>query len=65
MCIVNHRNERSLLQIISKICLPQTIVWTDKWPGYLNLQDKTGFQHGTVDHCLHFVDPETIYIHRQ
>lgn len=33
-------------------------IYTDCWKGYNNLT-KEGFEHMTVNHSLHFVDPDT------
>ena len=33
-------------------------IWTDEWAGYRRLSEH-GFQHQTVNHSLHFVDPVT------
>jgi transposase-like protein len=44
--------------LIDENVLPGTTVMTDCWKSYNGLTAK-GFQHLTVNHSSHFVDPET------
>ncbi|PFX23481.1 hypothetical protein AWC38_SpisGene11974 [Stylophora pistillata] len=38
---------------------PGSIVYSDQWAAYRQLQRRLGLQHGAVNHSLHFVDPVT------
>ena len=48
-----------MLPIIAKVCKPGTIIQSDEWAAYNQIQSKLGFEHKTVNHSLHFVDPST------
>jgi len=60
MEIVSARNAATLLSIIYKRCAPKTIIYSDLWKAYYGIAklDKS-FKHLSVNHSLHFVDPET------
>lgn len=58
----NRRDEDTLMAAIQKHVLPQTIIVTDQWLGYLNLSrprtpNGTWYNHLTVNHTYNFVDP--------
>ena len=55
---VHIRDAATLLPIIQQWVAPGSIVWTDMWGAYNQLAN-LGYQHGTVNHSLHFVDPNT------
>ena len=55
---VEDRSTDTLLQIIKEWILPGTTIYSDCWRAYNSL-DTEGFQHLTVNHSLHFKDPET------
>ena len=46
------------MPIISSICRSGTIVWSDEWSSYNNVF-RLGYNHGTVNHHLRFIDPTT------
>ena len=48
----------TLLPIIQQWVQPGTTVHSDMWQAYNQLA-ASGYQHGTVNHTLHFVDPAT------
>ena len=52
------RSEATLSALISRWCLPGTIIVTDGWRGYSGVT-RLGFQHEVVVHEHHFVDPVT------
>jgi len=57
---VEKRDANTLLDVIGRYVLPGSIVYTDCWKGYktdglLDLE----MIHATVNHSLHFKDPET------
>lgn len=55
---VPHRDAATLLPIINQYILPGTTIHSDMWAAYNNI-GQMGFQHQTVNHSLHFVDPQT------
>ena len=59
LLVVRRRNAETLLRIIQRKVQPGSIVHTDQWAAYRQLQRKLGLQHGAVNHSLHFVDPVT------
>lgn len=56
MQIVNDRTKETLLAIIEQKVCPGSIIHSDEWPAYRNIQD-CGFEHGTVCHKFNFVNP--------
>jgi hypothetical protein len=38
---------------------PGSIVYSDEWRAYWQIQPKLGLQHETVNHSVNFVDPST------
>jgi hypothetical protein len=56
--LVPDRKTETLLQIITNICRSGTIIWSDEWPSYKALNSR-GWDHGTVNHSISFVCPET------
>lgn len=56
--LVENRSSSVLLPIIQQICRPGSIIYSDKWKAYDNI-NSLGFQHETVNHSLYFVDPNT------
>ena len=58
VCPNNCRDAATLLAIIGRHVEPGTTVITDCWKSYSGL-DAQGFQHLTVNHSCHFVDPDT------
>ena len=63
MEIVDSRDAQTLLPIIQWHVRPGTIIHTDQWAAYNQLQH-IGFTHHTVNHSLNFVDPVT-QVHTQ
>jgi len=55
---VPDRSEKTLLPIIQKYIRPGSIIMSDCWKAYNNLQ-QAGFKHNTVNHMYNFVDPNT------
>lgn len=56
---VPNRNEETLLNAISTHVRPGSIIHTDLWRGYHNIENRLGMQHNTVNHSLEFVDNTT------
>ena len=55
---VRYRNRETLEAILLENVLLGTTIFSDKWAAYRRLQE-IGFNHGTVNHSQHFVDPDT------
>jgi transposase-like protein len=58
ICPDNKRDHETLLRLIQKHIRPNTTIITDKWKGYIGLQNKE-FGHMTVNHRYNFVDPDS------
>ena len=57
--LVRRRNTAALLPIIQRNVWAGSIVHSDEWAAYRQLQGRLGLHHRTVNHSLHFVDPTT------
>jgi transposase-like protein len=51
ICPDNKRDHETLLRLIQKHVRPNTTIITDKWKGYIGLQNE-GFGHMTVNPIL-------------
>ncbi|RLU22757.1 hypothetical protein DMN91_005035 [Ooceraea biroi] len=58
ICPENRRTSEALFPLIKKHILPGTIIHSDCWRAYDCLKDH-GYNHSSVNHEEHFVDPET------
>lgn len=58
ICPNNKRDSITLLALIQKHVKQNSTIFTDCWKGYSNLS-ANDFEHWTVNHRLHFVNPET------
>ena len=58
MTLVENRSANVLLPIIKKHYIEGTIIWSDQWKSYNNLENMR-FVHSTVNHKFNFVNPET------
>ena len=58
MVPVKNRKARTLVPLIVKWIEPGSIIHSDCWRAYSKLS-KLGYQHVTVNHSKHFVDPDT------
>ena len=56
---VEHRDAATLLPLIQQYIRPGSVVYSDEWSAYNQLATTTGCQHLTVNHSLHFIDPNT------
>lgn len=54
---VADRAADTLIPIINKYVAPGTTIFTDEWRAYHNMPQH--FHHLTVNHSIHFVDPQT------
>ena len=57
--LVRRRDARTLLTIIRRHVQPGSLVYTDEWAVYRQMQRVLGFNHQTVNHSVNFVDPIT------
>ncbi|XP_068205270.1 uncharacterized protein [Palaemon carinicauda] len=64
MEIVDSRNAETLLPIIRKVVMPGTIIHSDQWKAYRNIERDLGYTHHTVNHSVNFVD-RTTGVHTQ
>jgi transposase-like protein len=55
---VERRDENTIKRILETYVKKGSIVRTDCWKGYLNIED-LGVSHETVNHSEHFTDPKT------
>ncbi|KAF7696590.1 hypothetical protein CDIK_1734 [Cucumispora dikerogammari] len=62
--VVETRNMANLDKIIEKNVHINTLVMTDEWKGYLNVEN-LGFFHKKINHSKHFVGPNDTSIHTQ
>ncbi|XP_042218336.1 uncharacterized protein LOC121863648 [Homarus americanus] len=58
LVIVKDRTEQTLLAAIKRCVLPGTVIITDDWKGYKNLQNE-GYEHRTAIHSNKFAESET------
>jgi len=56
---VPDRRAETLFPIIERRIRPGSLVISDCWAAYRGIQEQLGFEHQTVNHKQHFVDPET------
>ena len=59
MKIVENRGAEILLPIIQSVVRPGSIVHSDEWRSYRQIQGRTGLSHRTVNHSINFVEPIT------
>ena len=60
MELVSRRDAQTLLPIIQAHILPGTIIYLDEWAAYNQVENIPNVTaHATVNHSLHFVDPQT------
>jgi transposase-like protein len=57
--VVPDRSAATLLAVISDHVREGSIILTDLWKGYKQLNAELGFDHYCVNHSAHFRDPET------
>lgn len=53
------RDRNTLMQILAEHILPGSIVYSDLWRGYINMENILPVQHQTINHSLFFCDPIT------
>ena len=64
-CSNNKRDGPTFLTLIRSWVLPGTIVYSDEWSGYNNLQ-ADDYSHDSVNHSIQFVNPQTaVHINTQ
>jgi len=55
--VVQKRDTKTLMEVISRHVASGSIVHTDLWKAYSQLEDQLNVQHRTVNHSKHFVNP--------
>lgn len=58
------RNEETLIPLIKKYILPGSIIYSDSWRAYNNIEQHS-FKHYTINHSENFVNPQDLEIHTQ
>ena len=56
---VESRDGETLCGVISRCVEEGSIVFTDKWKGYINIAERCNVEHHTVNHSKTFKDPVT------
>lgn len=56
MKVVERRDKRTLMSIITSHVRPGTIIHSDEWPAYNEIAS-FDYEHGTVNHKHHFINP--------
>ena len=56
--VVESRDKDTLWEVISTHVAEGSVIYTDCWAAY-NILDEMEVEHGTVNHSLHYKDPET------
>jgi transposase-like protein len=56
---VQDRSQGTLLRMIKKHVRKGSIIYTDGWRGYINIQEWLRMKHFSVNHSRHFVDSDT------
>lgn len=59
MELVSSRSREVLLPIIERVCRPGSIIHSDCWAAYRQINASLGFDHSTVNHKFNFTDPVT------
>jgi transposase-like protein len=57
--VVEKRDAETIVDVLRDHVLPGSIVHTDCWRGYVHITEDNAVVHRTVNHSMHFVDPET------
>ncbi|KRH94301.1 hypothetical protein M153_3040003, partial [Pseudoloma neurophilia] len=57
--IVAYQTSSTLLEVIERVIRPGSIIHTDEWAAYSTLRRSNQFEHRTVCHEYHFIDPST------
>lgn len=59
LVVVENRNAETMRDIITRHVRGGSIIYTDMWRGYNWIDDSDRYQHHTVNHSIHFRDPQT------
>jgi transposase-like protein len=59
MVSVPARNKETLYPLLEKFVARGSTIYSDKFSTYTLLNETLGFEHYTVNHSQHFVDPDT------
>ena len=61
VCKIESRNAATLRDVISRFVLPGSIIYSDMWRGYANIEEELGLQHHTVNHSVEFVSEQGVH----
>jgi transposase-like protein len=56
---VENRNAETMREVLTKYVKEELIIYTDMWRKYNWINDSDRYQHHTVNHSIHFRDPQT------
>ena len=59
MEVVERRDAATIMPIIERVVRSGSMIHSDQWKAYGKIASKECYGHKTVNHKLHFVDPET------
>jgi hypothetical protein len=59
--VVEDRSAKTLLDVITRHVKSGSIIHTDLWKGYGDVEKTLGFKHKTVNHSLCYVSPEGVH----
>ena len=57
--VVERRDSETIVDVLSHHILPKSVVYTDCWKGYTDIEEALDVVHETVNHSLHYKDPIT------
>ena len=57
--VVERRDAATLIDVVRRRVTPGSIVYSDLWRAYRAIPSAAHLEHRTVNHSLHFVDPDT------
>ena len=59
------RDKDTLLPLIGQFILPGTVIYSDGWAAYRDIESELGFKHHVINHSENFVHKENPDIHTQ
>lgn len=59
LIVVPDRSEKTLIEVLGKYIAKGSIIYSDLWKGYKNLEKYLTVSHLSVNHSQNFKDPET------
>ena len=59
------RDKKTLYPLIQKYIKAGSILYSDSWASYLEVEKELGYKHYIINHKKNYVDPEYKHIHTQ